>query len=147
MATRIVPQWRMASCLMSVMRAYWRSASPIVARAATNSGGRMGFGITPAYVLASARDGRSYPCLLFVSDTQTLTYRHAPRQHNLRRDLAPLDWTIGQQRLDPVMVARHGYEYARRKGMVAMVGGKHKTQIRNATPAAFRDLLLGIVRS
>ena len=45
------------------------------------------------------------------------------------------------------MVERHGYEYARRKGLVAMVGGKNKTAIRNATPAPFRDVLLAIARS
>ena len=45
------------------------------------------------------------------------------------------------------MVERHGYEYARRKGLVSMVGGKDKTKKRNATPAEFRDLLLSIARS
>jgi len=45
------------------------------------------------------------------------------------------------------MVERYGYEKARRIGVVAMVGGKHKTRIRNATPPAFRDLLLSIARS
>jgi hypothetical protein len=59
-------------------------------------------------------------------------------------DLPELRWGKGEQRLDPVMVERHGYEYARRKGLVSMVGGKRKTEIRNATPPAFRDLLLSI---
>ncbi len=45
------------------------------------------------------------------------------------------------------MVERHGYEYARRKGLVSMVGGKRKTEIRNATPPEFRDLLLSIART
>jgi hypothetical protein len=53
-----------------------------------------------------------------------------------------LDWAIGEQKLDPVILARHGYEYARRKGMVSMIGGKNKTKIRNATPPAFRDVLI-----
>lgn len=44
------------------------------------------------------------------------------------------------------MVERYGYEKARRIGVVAMVGGKNKTRIRNATPLEFRDLLLGIAR-
>jgi hypothetical protein len=39
------------------------------------------------------------------------------------------------------MLDRYGYEKARRIGVVAMIGGKDKTRIRNATPAAFRDLL------
>jgi hypothetical protein len=61
--------------------------------------------------------------------------------------LPSLRWGRGEQRLDPLMVERHGYEYARRKGQVSMVGGKDKTQKRNATPAGFRDLLLSIARS
>ena len=36
---------------------------------------------------------------------------------------------------------------ARRIGMTAMVGGKNKTQIRNATPLPFRDVLLNIAQS
>lgn len=62
-------------------------------------------------------------------------------------DLPSLRWGCGEQRLDPKMVERHGYEYARRKGLVSMVGGKRKTEIRNATPPQFRDLLLSIARS
>jgi hypothetical protein len=31
--------------------------------------------------------------------------------------------------------------------MMAMVGGKDKTKIRNATPDEFRDLLLSMVRT
>lgn len=61
--------------------------------------------------------------------------------------LPSLRWGNGEQRLDPRMVERHGYEYARRKGIVSMVGGKRKTEIRNATPPAFRDVLLSIARS
>lgn len=58
--------------------------------------------------------------------------------------LPELRWGEGEQRLDPVMIERHGYEYARRKGLVSMIGGKRKTEIRNATPIPFRDLLLSI---
>jgi len=58
-----------------------------------------------------------------------------------------LNWTKGEQRLHPVALAKHGYEKARRIGMMAMVGGKDKTKIRNATPPEFRDLLLAIARS
>lgn len=39
------------------------------------------------------------------------------------------------------------YEKARRIGMLAMVGGKDKTRIRNATPPEFRDVLIEIGRS
>ena len=45
------------------------------------------------------------------------------------------------------MIDRYGYEKARRIGVVAMVGGKNKTKIRNATPPEFRDLLLSIARA
>lgn len=59
-------------------------------------------------------------------------------------DLPALRWGQGEQRLDPKMVERHGYAYARRKGLVSMIGGKDKTAKRNATPPEFRDLLLSI---
>lgn len=78
-------------------------------------------------------------------------YGHAARKgtwlyaHGV--DLPSLRWGEGAQRLDPLMVERHGYEYARRKGLVSMVGGKRKTEIRNATPAPFRDVLLSIASS
>jgi len=56
--------------------------------------------------------------------------------------LPDLRWGPTEQRLHPVALARHGYAKARRIGMVAMIGGKDKTKIRNATPIEFRDLLL-----
>lgn len=62
-------------------------------------------------------------------------------------DLPKLEWSLGEQRLDPVMVERHGYEYARRKGLVSMIGGKRKTEIRNATPEPFRDVLIQMART
>lgn len=55
-------------------------------------------------------------------------------------------WEPGEQRIHPVALAKHGYEKARRIGMMAMIGGKDKTRIRNATPPAFRDVLLDMVR-
>lgn len=60
-------------------------------------------------------------------------------------ELPPLRWGKGEQRIHPVALAKHGYAKARRIGMMAMVGGKDKTRIRNTTPVAFRDLLLSIV--
>jgi hypothetical protein len=61
-------------------------------------------------------------------------------------DLPDLIW--GSRRSGPPqwMVDRYGYEKARRIGPMAMVGGKDKTRIREATPL-FRDLLLSIARS
>jgi hypothetical protein len=60
--------------------------------------------------------------------------------------LPQLEWSLLPQRLHPVALAKHGYEKARRIGMMAMIGGKDKTKIRNATPIAFRDVLLSLAR-
>ena len=49
-----------------------------------------------------------------------------------------------EQRLPAYAVERYGYEKARRIGVMAAVGGKNKTRIRNATPIPFRDILLSI---
>lgn len=62
-------------------------------------------------------------------------------------DLPSLRWGKGKQRLDPVVLARHGYETARRRGIVSMAGGKRKEAIRDESPAAFRDVLLAMARS
>lgn len=64
-----------------------------------------------------------------------------------RAHLPELDWSRGEQRLHPVALERYGYEKARRIGMTAMVGGKDKTKIRNATPTPFRDVLIGIAKA
>jgi hypothetical protein len=61
-------------------------------------------------------------------------------------DLPVLRWGRTEQRLHPVALERYGYEKARRIGMMAMVGGKDKTRIRNATPEAFRDVLISIAQ-
>lgn len=62
-------------------------------------------------------------------------------------DLPELNWAIGEQRIPQEMIERYGYEKARRIGVVAMIGGKHKTRKRNATPPAFRDVLLSVART
>jgi len=61
-----------------------------------------------------------------------------------RDQLPELRWGKVEQRLHPVALARHGYEKARRIGMMAMVGGKDKTRIRNATPPQFQKMLLDL---
>lgn len=75
-------------------------------------------------------------------------YGHASRKatwlYAVGTALPAIKWGTSGQRIHPVALARHGYEKARRMGMVAMVGGKNKTAIRNATPLEFRDLLLSI---
>ena len=55
-----------------------------------------------------------------------------------------LRWGPGGQRLPEWMIERYGYEKARRIGVMAMVGGKEKTRIREATPPEFRDALLAM---
>ncbi|MCO5092686.1 hypothetical protein [Bosea sp. (in: a-proteobacteria)] len=62
-------------------------------------------------------------------------------------ELPSLRWGRGEQRIHPVALAKHGYAKARRIGVMAMVGGKDKTRIRNATPAEFRDVLIAMARS
>lgn len=78
-------------------------------------------------------------------------YGHAARKptwlYAYRTALPELRWGRGEQRLDPVVLARHGYAYARRQGVVSLIGGKHKKAKRNATPPEFRDLLLSIAAS
>jgi len=59
-------------------------------------------------------------------------------------ELPELIWGKTEQRLDSKAMEKHGYEKARRIGVLAMVGGKNKTRIRNATPGAFRDVLLSM---
>jgi hypothetical protein len=58
-----------------------------------------------------------------------------------------LIWGRSPQRIHPRALELHGYEKAKRIGVMAMVGGKDKTRIRNATPEPFRDVLLSIARS
>jgi hypothetical protein len=62
-------------------------------------------------------------------------------------DLPELVWGPSPQRLHPVALERYGYAKARRIGMMAMVGGKRKTEIRNATTPPFRDVLIAIART
>lgn len=63
-----------------------------------------------------------------------------------RDDLPELRWGKTEQLLHPTAVAKHGYEKARRIGLMAMVGGKDKTRIRNATPPEFRQVLIDLAR-
>lgn len=58
-----------------------------------------------------------------------------------------LRWGKTEQRIHPRALELHGYEKARRIGMMAMIGGKDKTRIRNATPPDFRELLIAIASS
>lgn len=62
-------------------------------------------------------------------------------------ELPELRWGKSEQRIHPRALELHGYAKARRIGMMAMVGGKDKTKIRNATPIEFRDLLISIAQT
>lgn len=58
-----------------------------------------------------------------------------------------LNWAKSDRTPPQWMIERYGEAKARRIGQVAMVGGKDKTKIRNATPPEFRDLLLSMART
>lgn len=75
-----------------------------------------------------------------ISRKPTWLYAHGIERPELR-------WGRGEQRLHPTALKRYGYAKARRIGMMAMIGGKHKKRIRNATPIEFRDTLISMVRS
>lgn len=61
--------------------------------------------------------------------------------------LPDLIWGKSEQRIHPVALEKYGYQKARRIGMMAMIGGKNKTQIRNATPVQFSKILISIAES
>lgn len=61
-------------------------------------------------------------------------------------DLPSLTWGPSPQRIDPRALALHGYEKARRIGVMAMIGGKDKERIRDATPPEFAALLIDLAR-
>jgi hypothetical protein len=58
-----------------------------------------------------------------------------------------LAWGVLRQQLPQWMIERYGEKKAKRIGVMAMVGGKNKTHIREATPEPFRDLLLSLART
>lgn len=61
--------------------------------------------------------------------------------------LPSLRWGHSGQRLDPVLLATRGYEYARRCSMTGSIGGARKKHFRAASPQEFRDLLISIAAS
>ncbi len=75
-------------------------------------------------------------------------YGHAARKatwlYAVGVEWPELTWARGEQRIPKWMIDRYGYAKARKIGVVAMIGGKDKTKIRNATPLPFRDLLISI---
>ena len=77
-------------------------------------------------------------------------YGHLSRKstwlYSAKTELPEFVWGQSPQKIHPVALERYGYAKARRIGMMAMVGGKDKTRIRNATPTEFRDLLISMAR-
>lgn len=90
-----------------------------------------------------AGDGTGWTC--YVEQGH---YGHISRKptwlYAVGTDLPELNWAKGSQRLHPAALERYGYEKARRIGMMAMIGGKNKTAIRNATPPEFMRMLLAM---
>lgn len=78
-------------------------------------------------------------------------YGHFSRKPSWLYAVSPefpaLIWTRAPQRLPAYAVERYGYAKARRIGVMAAVGGKDKTRIRNATPELFCDLLISIAET
>ncbi len=107
------------------------------------------FGLTPPKRFVGwqpAGDGVGFTC--YVEQGH---YGHMSRKptwlYSVGCKLPELNWSKGEQRLHPTALAKYGYAKARRIGMTAMVGGKYKTKIRNATPQEFRDILIAMARS
>jgi hypothetical protein len=112
------------------------------------------FGITPPQPTGWCWANDSYPAWtcrveqgFYGHWSRKPTWLYASGGRHNRIDLPDLRWGRGEQRLHPVALAKHGYEKARRIGMVAMIGGKHKKAIRDRTPVEFRDALIQIASS
>lgn len=78
-------------------------------------------------------------------------YGHASRKQTwlyaCGTELPELRWGPSEQRIHPRALELHGYAKARRIGWMAMIGGKNKTELREATPVEFRDLLIAIAET
>lgn len=78
-------------------------------------------------------------------------YGHYARKPTLlyacRCDLPPLEFGIGEPRLDPAVVERMGLKRAKRLGEVGARGGGTNSTPRIHTPIPFRDLLISIART
>ena len=62
-------------------------------------------------------------------------------------DAFELEWAVTRAVVPAWMIERYGEAKARKIGVVAMMGGKDKVRNRNASPPAFRDLLIQMART
>jgi hypothetical protein len=62
-------------------------------------------------------------------------------------DFPELIWTVTRAAVPAWMIERYGEKKARKVGVVAMMGGKDKVRNREATPPAFRDILIRMALS
>jgi hypothetical protein len=94
---------------------------------------------------------RADDCSGFTCYVEQAHYGHAARKgtwlYACGVALPELNWTRAEQRLPAYAIKRYGYAKARRIGVMAAIGGKDKTKLRNATPPEFRDLLISIAKS
>jgi hypothetical protein len=94
---------------------------------------------------------RSWDGIGWICQVEQGHYGHFARKatwlYAAHCDLPGLIWGRSEQRLPAYAVERYGYAKARRIGVMAAVGGKDKTRIREATPSAFRDVLIRIASS
>jgi hypothetical protein len=100
-----------------------------------------------------APDGwiRSWDGIGWICQVEQGHYGHFSRKptwlYAVSYELPSLRWGRAEQRLPAYAVERYGYAKARRIGVMAAVGGKDKTRIRNATPEPFQAMLVAIARA
>ena len=62
-------------------------------------------------------------------------------------ELPDLDWGIGEHRIPEWAIDKYGIERCKKAGEMAFKGGGVDSSPRNATPDAFRDILISMARS
>jgi hypothetical protein len=136
-------------CFESALRSVRRWGGVIEHPADSHAWKRFGLG-KPGRSLGWQR-GNQGAAWEFTCYVEQGHYGHVSRKptwlYAVSTALPELAWSRLPQRLHPTALAKYGYEKARRIGMMAMIGGKRKTEIRNATTPEFRDVLLGIART
>lgn len=93
-----------------------------------------------------AGDGQGFTCCVYQGH-----YGHIAGKptwlYAVETSLPELRWGKVEQRLHPIALEKHGYEKARRIGMLSMIGGKDKTRLREATTQEFRDILISMAKT